>query len=196
MARVPDRERGDPLRPRPAGRSSSASARGSARGTRCSRARRDRIRRRSATFARGRGACCPTSRRWASTCSTCRRSIRSAAASARAEQHARRRARTTRAARGRSAPRRAGTRPSSQASARSTTSIASSRKPRALGLEIALDLAFQASPDHPYVKRASGLVPAAARRHDQVRGEPAEEIPGHLSVRLRVGRLAGALDAS
>ena len=28
---------------------------------------------------------------------------------------------------------------------------------------------------------ASGVVPPAARRHDQVRREPAEEIPGHLS---------------
>ena len=44
--------------------------------------------------------------------------------------------------------------------------------------------------------RASRVVPPSSRRHDQVRREPAEEIPGHLSVRLRVGGLAGALDAS
>ena len=41
--------------------------------------------------------------------------------------------------------------------------------------------------------RTPRLVPPSARRHDQVRGEPAEEIPGHLPARLRVGRLAGAV---
>ena len=33
--------------------------------------------------------------------------------------------------------------------------------------------------------RASGMVPASAGRHDPVRGEPAQEIPGHLSAGLR-----------
>ena len=53
------------------------------------------------------------------------------------------------------------------------------------GLEIALDIAFQA---RRIIRRsrASGVVPASARRHDQVRGEPAEEVSGHLPVRLRV----------
>ena len=37
------------------------------------------------------------------------------------------------------------------------------------------------------------MVPASAGRHDQVRREPAEEVPGHLPVRLRVGGLAGAV---
>ena len=37
------------------------------------------------------------------------------------------------------------------------------------------------SPDHPVGARAPRVVPAPARRHDQVRREPAEEIPGHLS---------------
>ncbi len=40
---------------------------------------------------------------------------------------------------------------------------------------------------------ASGVVPLAPRRHRAVRREPAEEIPGHLSVRLRERRLAGAV---
>ena len=40
---------------------------------------------------------------------------------------------------------------------------------------------------------ASGVVPAAARRQRPVRRESAEEIPGHLSVRLRVRRLARAV---
>ena len=33
------------------------------------------------------------------------------------------------------------------------------------GIEIALDIAFQCAPDHPYVKAASRVVPLAARRH-------------------------------
>ena len=33
------------------------------------------------------------------------------------------------------------------------------------GIEIALDIAFQCAPDHPYVTRASGVVPQAPRRH-------------------------------
>ena len=41
--------------------------------------------------------------------------------------------------------------------------------------------------EHPRV------VPHAARRHDSIRGESAEEVPGHLSVRLRDRRLAGAV---
>ena len=39
-------------------------------------------------------------------------------------------------------------------------------------------------------QRASRVVPASARRHDPICREPAEEIPGYLSVRFRVGRLA------
>ena len=42
-------------------------------------------------------------------------------------------------------------------------------------------------------RRASGVVPPPARRHDPVRREPAEEVPGHLPVRLRDRRLAGAV---
>ena len=42
----------------------------------------------------------------------------------------------------------------------------------------------------------SGVVPSPARRHDQVRREPAEEVSGHLPVRLRVGRLARRCGAS
>ena len=42
----------------------------------------------------------------------------------------------------------------------------------------------------PVREGASGLVPLAARRHRAVRREPAEEIPGHLPVQLRVRRLA------
>ena len=58
----------------------------------------------------------------------------------------------TPAARGRSAPTPAGTPRSSPASAPSTTSTASSRPRARLGLDVALDIAFQASPDHPWVR--------------------------------------------
>ena len=57
---------------------------------------------------------------------------------------------------------------------------------RELGLEMALDIAFQCAPDHPYV----GSNPQWFRwRPDgtrAVRRESAEEVPGHLSVRLRI----------
>ena len=41
--------------------------------------------------------------------------------------------------------------------------------------------------------RAPGMVPAPARRHDQVRREPAEEVRGHLPLRLRGAGVARAL---
>ena len=57
------------------------------------------------------------------------------------------------------------------------------------GIEIALDIAFQCSPDHPWVQRAPGVVPARGPDgYDPVRREPAEEVPGHLPVRLRDAR--------
>ena len=45
----------------------------------------------------------------------------------------------------------------------------------------------------PVGPRASRMVPPSARRHDQVRRESAEEVSGHLPVRLRVRRLARAV---
>ena len=69
----------------------------------------------------------------------------------------------------------------SASSARSQDFRALVAAARARGIEIALDIAFQCAPDHPYVTRASGVVPAAPRRQRAVRREPAEEIPGHLS---------------
>ena len=144
---------------------------------------------RSPTARRG----CPTSRRWASTCSTCRRSIRSAASRRKGRNNALDAAPDdvgspwAIGARGRAQ----GDPPAS--SARSRTSAAWCAAAGEHGLEIALDIAFQCAPDHPYVARAPGVVPRAARRHDPVRREPAEEVPGHLSVRLRDRRLAGAV---
>ena len=84
MTATADRSARDPLRPRARRDRRAASARASAPGTRCSRARPAPIPARSAHVRRSGGAPAATSRRWASTCSTCRRSIRSAAASARA----------------------------------------------------------------------------------------------------------------
>ena len=54
-----------------------------------------------------------------------------------------------------------------------------------LGLEVALDLALQASPDHPWVDRAPRVVHHQGRRQHRLRGEPAQEVPGHLPAQLR-----------
>ena len=98
-----------------------------------------------------RGAAALRRRAWASTCCTFRRSIRSASPGAREATTPPPRVRATRAARGRSARAKAATRPSTPSSARSRTSAGWSRAARAQGIEIALDIAFQCSPDHPYV---------------------------------------------
>ena len=68
------------------------------------------------------------------------------------------------------------------------------RRARRLGIAIALDFAIQCSPDHPWLTRASGLVPPPARRHAQVRREPAQALPGHLQRQLRHRGLARALE--
>jgi hypothetical protein len=103
--------------------------------------------------------------------------------------------RTTPAAPGRSAARRAGTTRSNPASARSRTSTGSSRPPAATGSRSrSISPTRLAGP--PLRQGAPRVVPAAARRHDQVRREPAEEVPGHLPDQLRVARLAGALDGA
>ena len=47
---------------------------------------------------------------------------------------------------------------------------------RTYRLEIALDVAVQCSPDHPWLQRASGMVQEAAGRLDALCREPAEEI--------------------
>ena len=41
------------------------------------------------------------------------------------------------------------------------------------------------APDHPWVDDAPGVVHHPRRRHDRLRREPAEEVPGHLPDQLR-----------
>ena len=53
------------------------------------------------------------------------------------------------------------------------------------GLEVAMDLALQAAPDHPWVNEHPEWFTTRAGRHHRVRGEPAEEVPGHLPAQLR-----------
>ena len=65
---------------------------------------------------------------------------------------------------------------------------------RGHGLEIALDLALPGLARSPVGRRAPGVVPAPARRHDQIRREPTEEVSGHLSDRLRVADVESALE--
>ena len=60
-------------------------------------------------------------------------------------------------------------------------------------IEIALDIAFQCSPDHPYVKEHPRVVSSSARRHDSVRRESAEEISGYLSASISNATIGKAL---
>ena len=82
-------------------------------------------------------------------------------------------------------PRTAATTPSTPTSARSTTSTPSSRTPSELGLEVALDLALQCAPDHPWVDEHPEWFTTRADGIDRLRREPAEEVPGHLPGQLR-----------
>ena len=77
-----------------------------------------------------------------------------------------------------------GTMPSIQTSGTLTPSTGSLPKAKSLGLEIAMDFAPGVA-GSPMGYRASGVVLQARRRLHRVRGEPAEEVPGHLSHQLR-----------
>ena len=54
-----------------------------------------------------------------------------------------------------------------------------------LGLEVALDLALQCAPDHPWVKTHPEWFTTRADGIDRLRREPAQEVPGHLPRQLR-----------
>ena len=60
-------------------------------------------------------------------------------------------------------------------------------KARSLGLEVAMDFALQASPDHPWVTEHPEWFSKRADWIDRVRGEPAQEVPGHVPDQLRRG---------
>ena len=59
------------------------------------------------------------------------------------------------------------------------------------GMDVALDIALNASADHPWLA-APRVVPAAPRRHAQIRREPAQALPGHLQLQLGLRGLGGA----
>ena len=92
-----------------------------------------------------------TSRTSASTSCTCRRSTHRPPVPQGPEQPAVRDQPRPRRPVGDRGVRRAATPPSTPSSATSTTSIAWSHAARQRGIEVALDIAFQASPDHPWV---------------------------------------------
>ena len=130
----------------------------------------------------------------ASTSSTCRRSTRSATRTARAATTRSSPAPTTRAARGRSATRPAATTRSTRTSARSTTSTRSSQAAARARHRHRARLRDQRLRRPPVAQGAPGVVQPPPRRHDQVRGEPAQEVPGHLQPQLEhatTGRASG-----
>ena len=136
---------------------------------------------------------CARSRPWASTSSICRRFTRSATASARARTTAWSLNRAMSAAPGRSATKHGGhmaLEPQLGTWDDWDEFVAACRE---LEIEIALDYVMNCSPDHPYVDRASRVVLPSSRRLDQVRREPAQEVPGCLPAQLRHQRPRRAL---
>ena len=134
---------------------------------------------------RSRDAPAARRREWASTSSTFRRSIRSARASGRAAAiRSTAGSQAIPAVRGRSAPKPAGTKRWSPArhARRLRPFRRRSQAARPRGRARHRLSVFAGS---PLRSRASGVVSPSSRRNDQVRREPAQEVPGHLSVRLR-----------
>ena len=170
---------------------SNASARGSARGTRCSRARPgptpDRAARSGCRGALPYIASMGFDVLYLPPIHPIGRSFRKGRTTRSM------RARTTSAARGRSGRGGRTRRGRAVRSAPSTTSIASSRRPAG---RVSRSRSTSPTRRHPIIRTSTTtrLVPAAPRRHDQVRGEPAEEVPGHLSDQLRVERVGSAVD--
>ena len=134
---------------------------------------------------------CRRSPRWASTSSTCRRSTRSARSTARARtRHSSRR----QPARDRSGRRRLAVGDRQRRGRPRRRPPAAGHDGRLHGLRrphpraghgggAGLRAAGRAGP--PVGRRAPGVVHHQARRHDRLRGEPAEEVPGHLPDQLR-----------
>ena len=63
----------------------------------------------------------------------------------------------------------------------------------ARGIDVAIDLAFQASPDHPWVREHPSWFRHRPDGTHPVRREPAQAVRGHLPLRLRVAGLARPL---
>ena len=181
-----------------------ASGRGSRRGTSCFRARRRRSRASMARLRMWSGSCRKL-RRWGSTSCICRPFIPSGGRSARARRIRRSRSRAMWAARGRSGTGRwrriraiqtasrkmtAGTSRFIPSWGRTRISITWWRRRKAHGMEIALDIAFQCSPDHPWVTEHPDVVQHPAGWIDSVRRESAQEVPGYLSAEFRIAGLA------
>ena len=97
------------------------------------------------------------------------------------------------AARGRSARRAAATRPSTPSWAPCDDVRDLVERSRGHGIELALDLAFQCAPDHPWVKEHPDWFRHRPDGSIQLRGEPAQEVPGHLPARFRDARTGRAL---
>ena len=171
---------------------STAGARASAPGTSCSRAPPRPRRGRHGTFADVEAPAALRRRRWASTSSTCRRSIRSGARTARAEQRAAGRARRSGQPVGdRRAPR-AATRPST----RELGTLDDFDAPRRARRASTGSRSRSTSPSsaRPIIRRCSEHPEWFRHRPDgtdPVRREPAQEVPGHLPVRLRDATTGG-----
>ena len=76
-------------------------------------------------------------------------------------------------------------RPFTPNSARWTISGGSSAAAQEQGLEIALDLAFQCSPDHPYVKQHPEWFMHASGWNHSICRKSSQKISGHLSAEFR-----------
>ncbi len=172
---------------------STASARASPPGTSCSRARPRAEpgppRHARATARRA----CPTWPSSASTCCTCRRSTRSGAIRRKGpQQRAGRRAGRCRQPVGdrlrRGRPQ--GGPPGARHARRLPPPGRARRRARHRD-RARHRLPVRAGP--PLRQGASRVVPLAPGRHGPVRGEPAQEVPGHLPVRLRERGLARAV---
>ena len=171
----------------------SESGPGSGPGTRCSPAPRPRSRAGTAPSATSRRGC-RTSRAWASTSSTFPRSIRSAGAFRKGPNNT-----LTAGPNDPGSPWAIGAaRGGPQGHPSRAGDVRGLRSPGGRGAgDGHRDRAGYRLPvlARPSLRpRASPVVPASPRRHDQVRREPAQEVSGHLSDRLRVrttGRPSG-----
>jgi hypothetical protein len=166
----------------------TASARASAPGTNSFRARPRRARRARHLQGRG-GAPAGHVPQMGFDVLYCRRSTRSAACSARAEQRARRRPRDVGSpwAIGAAEGGHKSILPALGTAGRLSPPARQGRRARP-GDRARHRLPVRARP--PLREGAPRLVPLAPRRHRAVRREPAQEVPGHLPLQLRVRGLA------